>query len=581
MKNSANKQNSHICSTINSIQNKIKENNLTVTKADKGNSTVILSKEHYVQKVDNFLEKEKPTTLKSDPTNKIQNKLKNTLKNIEVIFTAKEKYRLINMNPMPPKLYGLIKVHKEGNPIRPVVSYINSPLRQMAIELNKIFKNLTNFTPSHSIRNSVELTNKLKDITLPENSLLASFDVSNMFSNIPYTDCLEIIKKILDAKNINVIIKNEIITLFELCLSENYFQFENTFYKQKQGLAMGSPLSPLMAELFMEEIEKTIFESPLSQKIFFWYRYVDDILICYSGNIQEIQETLTFINNIHPNISFTSEVEQNNQINFLDLTISRQNANKLSFNIYRKPTFSDATIPADSSHPFSHKIAAYRSMVNRAFSIPLSKENLNNEIDIIKEIATNNGFTIDIINNLVTQKYREITVSKIYPRIKENSDKKFVSLTYFGPLSEKISYVISKDNLRVAYKPSQKISNLFYNAKQKTDKNKKSGVYKLSCEECNSCYIGQTGRAFNIRYNEHLKSFENRKNNSNFANHFLEVNHSFPSIDKLEVLHYSTKSRKLNLLESIEIYKHWKNPNITLLNDQLDLGNSILFTALI
>ena len=75
----------------------------------------------------------------------------------------------------------------------------------------------------------------------------------------------------------------------------------------------------------MDNLENKIFKNTLSKKFLYWYRYVDDILACFIGTDRQLQTFLNFINNLHSNIEFTLETEQNNSINFLDLTITKNN----------------------------------------------------------------------------------------------------------------------------------------------------------------------------------------------------------------------------------------------------------------
>lgn len=132
-----------------------------------------------------------------------------------------------------------------------------------------------------------------------------------MFSNIPTIDCLKIIKDRLDRSSVNIIKKLELYEALELCLNQNYFQFNNKFYKQTSGLAMGSPLSPLLAEIFMSNIEERIFsQSCTKNHIAFWFRYVDDIIACFSGTDRQLDQFLKIINNIHPKIKFSIEIEK-------------------------------------------------------------------------------------------------------------------------------------------------------------------------------------------------------------------------------------------------------------------------------
>ncbi|KAL3283515.1 hypothetical protein HHI36_006654 [Cryptolaemus montrouzieri] len=149
---------------------------------------------------------------------------------------------------------------------------------------------------------------------------------------------------------------------------------------------MGNPLSPLLAEIFMDNIEKTIHKHLLSKHFPYWYRYVDDIIVCFTGTNRQFTVFKNFIKNLHPKIKFTSEIEQNNSINFLDLTITRSN-NK-QFLIYHKPSHTDITIHYTSAHLYQHKVAAFNSYIHRLLNTP---KNLHPKIKFTSEIEQNNS----------------------------------------------------------------------------------------------------------------------------------------------------------------------------------------------
>ena len=147
---------------------------------------------------------------------------------------------------------------------------------------------------------------------------------------------------------------------------------------------MGSPLSPILAEVFLNNLEveyisqNTLFRTHILE----WRRYVDDVFVIFKGSIADIDRFVGFLNTIHPNISFTSEVEHNHTLPFLDLNISNLN-NCLSFEIYRKPTHTDHTIPFSSTHPVQHKLAAFRSMLQRMHKVPMTDIAIRKEFAII------------------------------------------------------------------------------------------------------------------------------------------------------------------------------------------------------
>jgi hypothetical protein len=134
---------------------------------------------------------------------------------------------------------------------------------------------------------------------------------------------------------------------------------------------MGSPISSLLADVFMSGLEEEIFTSNqiYTQHIQYWYRYVDDILCLWTGSTEEIYEFLNFINNFYPSIKFTLKVG-GPSINFLDLKISLHN-HKHNFEVYRKPTSTDLILDGTSYHLTAQKHAAIMSMIHRLITIEL------------------------------------------------------------------------------------------------------------------------------------------------------------------------------------------------------------------
>ena len=159
---------------------------------------------------------------------------------------------------------------------------------------------------------------------------------------------------------------------------------------------MGSPLAPLVSEIFMNLFENNIFNSDYNLTLYieYWYKYVDDILCLWSGSLTQLNDFLAILNSQFPSIKFTIEVGGTN-INFLDLSIYISEG-KHHFNIYRKPTHTDITIQGDSYCPLAHKHAAYHTMIHRLISVPLSPEDFQREVDIIKYLAQVNHVDINI-----------------------------------------------------------------------------------------------------------------------------------------------------------------------------------------
>ena len=549
------------------IKSMSKEENLTIVKADKGNTIVILDKADYVSKVNDFLDSQNLSILNRDPTSNFNAIVKSFVKSSKMTCSEKDLFHLINMNPQPPKLYGLPKIHKDSIPIRPVVAYRTAPAHKLAYKYNTIFRQHSNFKPSRSVINSLDLVNKIKNLKPPTNALLVSFDVSNLFTNVPVSKALQTASDLLFQNHTHPTIINEIIEALTICSSQNYFEFNNKLYRQHSGLAMGSPLSPLLAEIFMDQFENILFnsENPLINNIFYWYRYVDDIICCWLGTQRQLSLFLNFLNSIEPSINFTLEIENNKSLNFLDLTISINNSIH-EFSIYRKPSQTDTIIPFNSSHAWSHKLAFFHCMIHRLLSIPLSHDHFQKELNTIKQIAINNNYPPSIIDKLLHKKRLHLlTPDLLYSPIEQDQPKKYFKLPFFPTISNQIKNLIPQQKYKVSFYTPTNLGKLLVNCKTPVSSLSKSGVYQLSCQDCDIKYIGKTGRSFNTRIKEHQAHWKNKTlNKSNFADHLINNNHNFDPSHNIKFLYFEHNSVKLTHLEIAAINRN----KVNLCNEQ-------------
>ena len=162
---------------------------------------------------------------------------------------------------------------------------------------------------------------------------MVSFDVESLFTNVPldYTINL-ILEKIYQDKELDILIpEHDLKRLLELCIiKDNIFLYNNLLYQQLDGVAMGSPLGQLLANIFMSHVEKLLFNSELKKEVNFWVRYVNDIFVMFNKINPNINSILAFLNNIHRNIKFTVEHETNHCLHFLDIDIKCLTFKKLS-----------------------------------------------------------------------------------------------------------------------------------------------------------------------------------------------------------------------------------------------------------
>ncbi|XP_049868146.1 uncharacterized protein LOC126368293 [Pectinophora gossypiella] len=281
------------------------DEDILVLKADKGNATVILDVNEYDEKIRALLADD--TTYKQvnyNPTARVANRTKRLLQECKPILPD-DVYQCLSRpkTTQPPRLYGLPKVHKTGVPLRPIVSQINTPTYDLAKHVARVLQNLVGHTSSF-VRDSRQFVDFLSRMNVEKEEVMVSFDVESLFTNVPVQECLEVVKKKLHDNNIPM----EYAKLVEHCLLSSYFVYRGEFFLQIDGVAMGSPVAPVIANLWMEHFEeRAISTFPVPLKC--WIRYVDDIFCIYKGGKPQTDQCLQHLNAIHKNMRFTAEME--------------------------------------------------------------------------------------------------------------------------------------------------------------------------------------------------------------------------------------------------------------------------------
>jgi hypothetical protein len=153
-----------------------------------------------------------------------------------------------------------------------------------------------------------------------------------MYKSIPIIKVKNIIKGVLDRDYCTKQeVKDELLNLTNTILEQNDILFNDHYYKQQDGLAIGAPTSAILAQIFIQFVEHTVIYIEKHQ-IIDYYRHVDDILIIYNLEYTNIHNTLQEFNTVHPKLKFTLETETHNKVNYLDITTDKHH-NKLIFGI--------------------------------------------------------------------------------------------------------------------------------------------------------------------------------------------------------------------------------------------------------
>ena len=283
-----------------------------VLTADKGVALVVIDTADYKKKAEELLQQPTYQLIPTDPTSKYKNKLINMLKSIkaEGCFNEAVYKKLYLTGAGSPKFYGLPKIHKEGVPLRPIVSSIGAVTYYTSKELSRILKPLVGRSPYH-IQNNQDFIQQIQGIQLQPNQCMVSVDVKALFTSMPIQPAITIIKKLLEEEQSlqqrTTMSVNNITCLLEFCLKSTYFTYQGQHYEQLEGAAMGSPISPIVANLFMENFEeKAIHTAP--HPPYFWKRYVDDTFTILESSHR--RAFLDHINSIDQHIQFTCEEQK-------------------------------------------------------------------------------------------------------------------------------------------------------------------------------------------------------------------------------------------------------------------------------
>ena len=312
-------------SALRQLQN---NNNIIIKEADKYLGIVILDKEWYNNSCLNHLQNTRDYLQINRELfiHKIYPQLIIKYNNIlKRISKSNKYYKYLNKNNSNnkyPYFYIIPKVHKPDLSSRPITAshnWVFTPSSAiMADILNPYVEMNTTF-----LKNS----NHLLEIIQPLNSTphfisyIITGDVESLYTNIPLDSLYNIISNVIKI-NINDISNKfdfdyeTIDQLLKLILHESYCEYDKEIYKQTHGIPMGTPCAPQMANLFLNHYEQKI--SSFSSNLLIWKRYIDDILIIWSGDRDSLQQFLDLYSYFSPSIKISWNIQENYG-EFLDL----------------------------------------------------------------------------------------------------------------------------------------------------------------------------------------------------------------------------------------------------------------------
>ena len=572
---------------------KLNENKeIVIQKSHKGKSVVILNKDVYTSRVKTLLsEHTKFEKLKIDSNKELNFIINSELRVKEVLKEIKKKNQIdqeqyFKLCPSGSRfgiLYGLAKIHKKVvdgcPPFRPILSAIGTPTYKLAKFFVPILNSIT--SNEYTIKDSFDFSSDILEQNA--NLYMASLDIDSLFTNLPLDETIDIcIENIFQNKNtVNNFDKNNFRKMLTLATKESYFVFDKNYYKQIDGVGMGSPLGPTLANAFLCHHEKKwLANCPFEFKPVYYKRYVDDIFVLLKSETH-LPLFKNYMNSCHQNIKFSSEKENNDILPFLDVKVSR-NTNHFVTSVYRKPTFSGVFSHFDSFIPETYKIGLISTLIFRGYNICSQMSKFHEEMCYLRNIFKKNGYSENMFDRCLKTFLNKIYIKKV---VEDTVSRKeiYITLPYLGNIS-----LIARTNLQktardflpfaklhVCFKIPTRLSSQF-NFKDKISNEIRSLVsYKFQCSSCNTTYIGKTKRHFKVRVSEHMgvspltgKVLKSNNTSTAVRDHML-VCDTKVSYDDFSIIANSSNDFRLKIQESLLIKRD--NPHLNKATESLPL----------
>ena len=238
------------------------------------------------------------------------------------------KWPSLTPNPLRiPVFYTLSKINKPTPVGRPIILGCDGPTERLSSFVDRLIQPIPQKRDSY-LKDKTDFINFIEQTKLPQNVILASMDVTSLYTNIPQEEGITTVCQAYEAFYIEPlppppstpsIPTRNLREVLSLILQENSFRFNGSDYLQTHGTAMGPKMAVAFANIFMAKIERQILRQS-SKKPLVWKRYIDDVFSLWDTSIEKIEEFLGKANSFHPTIKFTAKISET-EITFLDTKV--------------------------------------------------------------------------------------------------------------------------------------------------------------------------------------------------------------------------------------------------------------------
>lgn len=548
---------------------------IVIKPADKGSAIVILSRDQYILEAERqlndpvYYEKlEKPIYLDTVP---MIGKILDTLKKKEFINAKQRQYLGGLGQPRERRFYLLPKIHKDPKtwtvpfkipPGRPIVSDCESETYRTTEYLDFYLNPISVKHPSY-VKDTYDFIDSVKSLKIPFNSFFFSMDVDNLYTNIPIEDGISCVKKAFkmypDPKRPD----KELIELLTINLKRNDFVFNEKFYLQIKGTAMGKRFAPAYANIYMANWELEVLKK-CKIKPFTYLRYLDDIWGIWTGSREEFDEFFGILNSHDPSIKLKLEINRET-IEFLDTTVFKGpqflETGKLDIKVFFKTTDTHTLLHKHSFHPIHTFKGIVKAQLLRFHRICTRREDFFGAVKILFKALLKRGYT---------RTFLKFCLKNFQNKKDKNVRNKIPLITTFSSTSRKLNWAW-KNNFENILKPENIIphlgtisayrrnnnlkdwlvcaklpsltkkkplgqqqffkkltfirsnNNQLFKIHGEFDLNSFNCVYLISCLICNKKYVGETKNQLSYRLAQHIGNIKNKRDmGMPLIKHFIE-----------------------------------------------------------
>ena len=483
-----------------------------IKTADKGDGIVLLDRDNYTAEANRQLNK--AIHYQQIPRMRTEESCQQITNIIREMYTAKLISRDVFQDLLPPSLpstrnfYLLPKIHKPLEdwpnkyqpPGRTILTNINTESQGISQMIDSVLQPHVISMKSY-IRDSIDFINRIRQTKIPKDALLVTMDVTSLYTNIPHQLIRDTVTRRLNLTPNPI--NSYLLRMLDNILEYNEFPFENKFYHQVCGVAMGASCSPTLANLAFEEIEDRVLQTHAKKPTCFM-RYLDDIFMVWPYGESELQSLIQRFNSQYPTISVTHTWDANSAI-FLDVELYKgqqwSETGILDTRVYCKPQNTLSLIHRRSAHlPHTFR-GTVKSQCIRYARISSSRENYRKIANKLRISLSKRGYTgkHDISSIIKHTEYRYFDVEKHNWSTCDSLRCRLCQLWTNIP-----SHIIQSQHQQLT---------------RPTNCNSTDAIYILWCKLCpQAFYIGQT---YNLRsrINNHISNIRTRKI-TNVTKHF-------------------------------------------------------------